>query len=75
MDAILLITTLFALYGAYLNSVGKWHSFAIWTATNAVFMLNNLSIGQWQQAVLFAVYLIFSFNGLMNAKFKLAKCE
>ena len=70
MEAILLITTFFALYGAYLNSEGKWEGFAIWMITNFLFMLNNWVIGQWQQSFLFFCYFILSLRGLYNLKLK-----
>lgn len=68
MEAILLISTLCALYGAYLNSIGRWEGFAIWMGTNAIFFLNNWYIGQWQQAILFLFYLAIAANGLANSK-------
>jgi len=64
METILLIATISALFGAYLNSVGKWQGFAIWMVTNCIFMMNNIMIGQWQQAVLFGCYLLLAGNGL-----------
>ncbi len=66
MDFILIITTILALIGGYFVSVGKWQGFAIWIATNTVFMLNNIQIGQWQQACLFGCYLLLAANGLKN---------
>ena len=70
MDSILLMTTLLALYGAYLNSKGDWRGFAIWMATNTIFLINNLMIEQWCQALLFGSYLALSANGLYNSKIK-----
>lgn len=70
MEYLLLITTLAALLGAYLNSVGKWQGFAIWIATNLIFLINNWQIGQWQQALLFACYLLLSANGLRHSLMK-----
>lgn len=67
MEAVLVIATFLALYGAYLNSIGDWKGFAIWIATNAVFMLNNWYIGQWQQAILFTCYMALAANGLKNS--------
>lgn len=64
MDYILIINTIAALYGAYLNSIGKYQGFAIWIATNIVFLINNLLIKQYEQAFLFACYLILASNGL-----------
>ncbi len=64
MEYILLINTIAALLGAYLNSVGKWQGFAVWIATNVIFMANNYWIGQWQQAILFGCYLLLAANGL-----------
>lgn len=68
METMLLLATLFALYGAYLNSVGIWHGFAIWVVTNFIFCMHNFLIGQWQQSLLFGCYLLISANGLLNAR-------
>jgi nicotinamide riboside transporter PnuC len=67
MDYILIITTIAALFGAYLNSIGNATGFAIWIVTNMVFMANNWYIGQWQQALLFMCYLILASNGLRHS--------
>lgn len=68
METILLIATVAALIGAYLNSLGKWHGFAIWLATNGVFALNNYCIGQWQQALLFGCYFLTAINGMIQSR-------
>lgn len=64
MDYILIINTLAALYGAYLNSIGNYQGFSIWIATNLIFIANNYWIGQYEQAFLFTCYLFLAFNGL-----------
>lgn len=64
MEYILPITTFAALYGAYLNSIGKYQGFVIWIATNMIFIINNLLIQQYEQAFLFGCYLILAANGL-----------
>jgi len=66
MEAFLLIVTVFALIGAYLNSMGRIESFMIWILTNFVFMINNWMIGQWQQSLLFGCYFAIALNGLFN---------
>jgi nicotinamide riboside transporter PnuC len=68
METVLLITTVLALLGAYLNSHGYKLSFLIWIATNAVFAIHNWYAGEWQQAILFAAYWVISINGLMFFK-------
>lgn len=68
METVLLITTVLALIGAYLNSHGYKLSFLIWMATNTVFALHNWQIGEWQQAILFGAYLMISLNGLYYFK-------
>ena len=70
MEILLPIATFLALLGAYYVSNGNWVGFAIWIATDIVFMLNNYFIGQWEQAVLFALYLFIAANGVYNMKFK-----
>jgi len=67
MGSLLFVSTLLALYGAYLNSEGRWHGFAIWIVTNTVFMIHNYNIGQWQQSLLFLCYLVLSANGLRHS--------
>jgi hypothetical protein len=67
MEYVLIAATLIAVLGAYLNSIGRWQGFALWILTNFVFIVNNLHIGQWQQAFLFATYMVISINGLKNA--------
>lgn len=68
METILLITTVLALLGAFLNSHGRRLSFVIWMLTNTVFALHNWHVGEWQQAILFSAYLLISINGLMCFK-------
>ena len=64
MEYILPITTLAALIGAYLNSIGDHKGFGIWIATNLIFIINNLLIKQYEQAFLFTCYLLLAANGL-----------
>lgn len=68
MEAILFLTTLFAIWGAYLNSMGKVVGFAIWIVTNLIFVLNNIMIEQWAQAFLFFIYTMISINGLNQSR-------
>ena len=70
MDAILPLTTIAALVGAYLVSSGNWIGFAVWIVTDIIFMINNYIIGQWEQAILFGLYLIIASNGVYNMRFK-----
>ncbi len=70
MDAILPLTTLAALIGAYMVSNGNWVGFSIWIVTDIIFMLNNYMIGQWEQCLLFGLYLFIAANGVYNGKVK-----
>lgn len=70
MDTLLSLATIGALIGAYLVSNGNWRGFAIWIATDLVFMFNNYFIGQWQQSLLFGLYLFIASNGVYNMKIK-----
>lgn len=70
MQIALIISTVAALIGALLVSNGRWVGFAIWLATDIVFMINNYLIGEWQQCILFALYLFIAANGVYNMKFK-----
>jgi len=40
----------------------------IWVVTNIIFFANNCYIGQWQQAILFGLYLVMSLNGVYNTR-------
>ena len=73
METILFIATVLALIGAYLVSNGAWIGFAIWIVTDIIFMINNYMIGQWQQMVLFGLYLFIASNGVYNMKVKVKK--
>lgn len=68
METVLLITTVLALIGAYLNSRGHVVSFLIWMITNTIFTVHNWHVGEWQQAILFGSYLLISINGLVYFK-------
>jgi hypothetical protein len=66
LDITLLIITALAIVGGYLNSIGNRIGFAIWCVTNTGFTINNLMIGQYEQAFLFFVYLGLAINGVRN---------
>lgn len=70
MQITLIISTIAALIGALLVSNGRWVGFAIWIVTDIIFMINNYLIGEWQQCILFGLYLFIASNGVYNAKFK-----
>jgi len=73
MQIALIISTIAALIGALLVSNGKWTGFLIWIFTDIVFMINNYLINEWQQCVLFGLYLFIACNGVYNMKIKKAK--
>lgn len=68
MEAFLFVITVLALIGAILNSYDHWQGFAIWIVTNTTFAFHNYTIGQWQQGLLFSVYILISINGLINKR-------
>jgi len=70
MQIALIISTIAALIAAILVSNYKWQGFAIWIATDIVFMINNILIEEWSQATLFCIYLFIAVNGVYNIKFK-----
>jgi len=70
MEILLPIATIFALLGAFLVSNGNWKGFAIWIITDIIFMFNNYMIGQWEQAILFGLYLFIATNGVYNMRYK-----
>lgn len=70
MDAILPIATLAALIAAFMVSKGNWMGFSIWIVTDLIFMINNYMIGQWEQCILFALYLGIAANGVYHWKIK-----
>ena len=50
------IMTAAAIIGAALNANGKRAGFSVWLVTNAYWTIHNIRIGEWEQAVLYAVY-------------------
>lgn len=70
MEILLPLATISALIGALLVSNGNWIGFAIWIATDIIFMINNYMIGQWEQSILFGLYLFIAGNGIYNMKIK-----
>jgi hypothetical protein len=66
----LFVATFLALIGAYMVSNGIWIGFAIWIVTDIIFMINNYMIGQWQQMILFGLYLFIASNGVYNMRLK-----
>ena len=50
------IMTVAAIIGATLNANGKRAGFLVWLVTNAYWTIHNARIGEWEQAVLYAVY-------------------
>lgn len=68
METILLVTTLMALFGAYLNSIGNVKGFYIWIVTNLIFAIHNYMIYEYSQMILFLSYLIISVNGIFQSK-------
>lgn len=73
MEILLPLTTFAALIGAYLVSNGNWIGFAVWILTDIIFMINNYFIGQWEQAILFGLYLFIAANGVYNMKIRIKK--
>lgn len=70
METLLFVATFLALIGAYMVSNGIWIGFAIWIVTDIIFMINNYMIGQWQQMILFGLYLFIASNGVYNMRLK-----
>ena len=66
MDITLLIVTAIAIIAGYLNSQGQRLGFVMWCGTNTAFFINNMIIGQYEQAFLFFVYLLLAMNGVWN---------
>jgi hypothetical protein len=67
METFLFIVTIFALYGAYLNSCNNWVGFWIWTVTNVIFAYHNYTINEYSQMSLFLAYFFISLNGIRNS--------
>jgi len=57
------LVSFMALAGAELINRRMRAGFAVWLATNAVFVINNAAIGQWAQAALFAAYFVLAVRG------------
>lgn len=59
-----------SLTGAFLNAHKKWYSFAIWASANIFWVIYDVAIEAYFQAVLFGCYLFMNLYGLYNWKFK-----
>ena len=55
-----------ALAGAELINRRMRAGFAVWLVTNAVFVVNNVAIGQWAQAALFGAYFVLAVRGWVS---------
>ena len=63
IDMLIWLNTAVAIVGTYLNAKQVRFGFIIWMVTNAVFVINNIYIGSYQQAALFGVYLFLAVLG------------
>lgn len=68
LDLALIITTLAALYGAYLVSSMNVIGFYIWCVTNAIFAAHNMMIEQYAMSALFVAYEGLAILGIYNSE-------
>lgn len=53
-----------ALLGVYLNARRKWQGFLFWLVSNAWWCWHNVTIGEYPQAVLFAIFWLVTLYGI-----------
>ncbi len=58
------LIAIIALIGVFLNVQGKWQGFLFWLISNAYWCWHNLTIGEYPQAVLFAMFFLLSAYGV-----------
>lgn len=68
MNIISYVITAITLVGTLGNSFQKRWCFYIWIPTNAFWVIYNIAIGQYQQAIIYGVNLITSIIGLIKWK-------
>jgi len=56
IELIIWCNTFLAIAGTYLNAKQNRIGFVIWAVTNAVFVIYNIFLGSYAQALLFSVY-------------------
>ena len=52
-----------AIMGVWLNIKKRWQCFVLWLISNGWWMLHNMRIGEYAQAVVFFVMFMFSIYG------------
>lgn len=62
-EMLLWLNTIVAIVGTYLNAKQVRFGFIIWMVTNTAFVVNNIYIGSYAQATLFAVYFVLAVVG------------
>jgi hypothetical protein len=60
------IVVIIAVIGLALNVAGKWQGFSCWVFSNVYLVLYNAKIGEPEQALMFAVFLVMSVYGLFS---------
>ena len=53
-----------ALTGVFLNARGKWQGFLFWLVSNVCWCWHNIKLGEYAQAVLFAVCWVLTVYGI-----------
>lgn len=57
------IIVFIALAGVVLNIRRKWYCFVFWSASNSWWLVHNICIGEYAQAALFGLFLMFCIYG------------
>ncbi len=66
MEYVSYIVTVITIIGTIANSFQKWWCFIIWIATNTFWIIYNLAIKEYQQAIIYFVNDITSIIGIIN---------
>lgn len=57
-----------ALAGSFLNAKQRREGFLLWIGTNGFWIIHNLSVAEYAQAILYVANLIISIMGFINWK-------
>lgn len=57
-----------ALLGSYLNAKRRREGFLLWMLTNGFWIIHNLSVAEYAQAILYSANMVIAIMGFVNWK-------
>lgn len=57
-----------ALVGSYLNAKQRREGFLLWMITNGFWIIHNLTVSEYAQAILYAANMVIAIMGFINWK-------